>query len=866
MPMIPNRLALRPAGVLLALMGSLCGSAFAQMVEPEPDPAPAMLTGNSGQPAAQPQEGQDDRAGRPRGGRIRPGGPMGEDARMNQPGLPPAADPNEPTVSFGVFSEPMQLTTLIDFVGSTLGLNIVVKGSPTGEVVFNAPVEVPRSRLLDLLDAMLEQYSFTITNEPTTGFYIVQPISDVKPSVSGERASVRIIPTPNIRPSQLAATLGSTLSVGSGAAAPGGAAPGGGSIQAVDELGVLIVTAPARDIARVEALVGELMQIDASQQRIRFELEHIAAPAALERAIGLVGGSSQSTTNAFQPQINRGGGRFQENQPGGVPTTTGGAGTLSNLADRMTVDPQGNALIFRGFPVEVERVREILNVIDVPNKLKPKEYFAGSAAAQVADIASRRGLGEVVQVSSDQTANLDQFNPFRQQQFGQPNQSTSTSSIGGPVMVVDVERGRIVYYGTTEQQQQLAELMDELKTDDERVVIREYVLNHSDAETVADLLTGIITGQRQTGDSPLLPTQGNFGTRQLNTPQGNFFAQFAGGDDVSAAFDPDVVVVIPDIENNQVVVKAPIKQQEELAKLIERLDRRRAQVYIQAQIVAVTDNEDFTLAFESQYLRGEFGIGTNFGLSNIGNTTNFTDPKDIAAGLGGLTTAIIRSDYIPLIINATQTDTDVRILSSPQVLVNDNEEASIVSIEEQPYSTTNFGQTTDTTSFGGYETAGTQLTVTPSISDGGFLRLEYSIELSNFITASGTADLPPPKNTRTVTGKATIPTDATIVIGGLTVEDVRDTVVKVPFIGDIPLLGELFKRTNKVNNKAKLYVFLTPRIMTDPNFNDLKLLTQGPQAQVGVAADAPELEPATIRSIQLPKSADAPALSPESIN
>ena len=838
--------------VLLGVLGWLMftgAGAHAQQGQPaentggtEPE---VLLDWGDEQPAGQPA-GQPDRR---RGGRMVP---------------PPA----EPTVQIPSLSEPMELTTLIDFVGTTLNLNIVVKGTPTGQIVFNAPVEVPTSKLLDLLDAMLEQYNFTVTFEQATGFYIVQPIADVRPSLGGERSSVRIIPTPNIKPSQITAMLGTVLGGGQAGAPGGGQSAGGSSVQAVDELGVLIVTAPTRDIARIEGMVEELMRIDSQQQYIRLELRHIAAPAALERAIGLVGasgGSNQSGVAAQLAQINN---RRQEGgvfNPGGTTS-----GTFSNLADRMTVDPQGNALIFRGTPGEIERVRGILALIDVPNKLQPKNYFAGSAAAQIADIASRSGFGEVIQVentSDTQGGNINQILRAQQNQLGTNSGIGSDNSIGGPVMVVDVAKGRIIYYGTEEQQKQLAVLMEELRTEDERVVLRNYVLNHSDAEAVADLITSIITGQRQTGDSPLLPTQGGFGSQATNrAAQANqalrSLASGESGDDVSAAFDPDIVTVTADIDNNQIIVKAPIKQQEELEKLIARLDRRRAQVYIQALIVSVTDNEDYTLAFESQFLSGEFGVNTNFGLGSFDTGSGFTDSKSVSTTLGGLTSAIIKSEYVPLIINATQTNTDVRILSSPQLLVNDNEESEIVSIEEQPFSTTNVGQTTDTTTFGGFAEAGTTLRVTPSISDGGFLRLEYYVELSNFTAATGADGNPPPRNTRRVEGLATIPSDATIVVGGLTVDDLRDTIVKVPFLGDIPLLGELFKRTNKINNRAKLYVFLTPRIMTDPNFNDLKLLTQGPQSEVDINSDAPALKPEVIRSLPSRSEPAAPALTP----
>jgi type II secretory pathway component GspD/PulD (secretin) len=757
--------------------------------------------------------------------------PDNEPARpvVNERQVQPAAP--EEMISFGIFREPIELTTLITFVGEQLGINIVVKGSPDGEVAFNAPVEVPKSRLINLLDAMLDQYNFTVTFEPATGFYIVQPTADVKPVFGDTLGTTKIIETPNIKPSLLVGPLQATLG---GAGASGGGQQGGGSnaIQAIDELGVLIINARSRDIARIEAMVENLIARDQQQQYIRLELDHLAAPTALNRVVGLVGGSSGSTGLNLQGGNNRGG-----NPGGNQGVLTLDGGTLSNIGDRITVDPQGNALIFRGTRNEIDRVRSLLAVIDVPNTLLPRNYFAGASASQIADIAKRRGLGEVIIIEDSTSTN--QFNGFngfdsRNNQFS----TTNDEGQGGPVMVVDTTRGNIIYYGTDEQQSQLAALLDELKTEDERVVIRHYKLDHTDALTVTDLLNSIIKGESQTGESDILSgTQG-----RANRGFINGFPVFG---DEPGAFDPDKITITADESNNQVVINAPIKQQESVEILIDELDQQRPQVYIEAQIVSISDDEDFLLAFETQLNRGDFGLGTNFGLSG---RDNFTDAKNVSASLSGLTTALIRSDAIPLIINATQTNTDVRILSTPQLLVNNNEESTIASVSEQPFNEisqgNNGGQNIET--FGGFEEAGTTLTVTPSISNGGFIRLVYDIEFSNFTAAQGIEGSPPPRDRNTLSGTATIPSNGTIVLGGITVEDVRDTILKVPFIGDIPLVGELFRRTSKINNRSKLYVFLTPRIMTDPNFNDLKLFSQGPQAEMELEDGLPELEPAII--------------------
>ena len=761
----------------------------------------------------------------------------------------PAA--TEPTVSFGAFSEPMELTTLIDYVGTALDINIVIKGQPAGEIMFHAPLSVPKSDLIELLDVMLEQYSFTISHEPVPDFWIVQPITDIRAGDPGsKRSSTEIIPTPNIKPSLIVPALSSLLGTAANTA-PGAK---GGPLQPIDELGVLIVNAPPRDIQRVKTLVAQLLKIDDDQRYIRFELEHLAAPAALERAVGLVGGNSSGQNRVVQNQ-------------GGNPGTIGmTSASLSNMADRITTDPQGNALIFKGTDAEIARVQSVLDVIDVPNTLEPKNYFAGSSAAQIADIAKSRGLGEVISISNESQNPFGQGNIRINNQGGFQSQQ-GDNNVGGPVMVVDTTRGNIIYYGTAAQQQQLSDLMAELGTEDERVVIKDYVLNHSDAEVVAELMTAIITGEQQTGTSDFLANTSS-GRGGNNADVFRLYGQTNSGSDVTAAFDPNIVSVIGDPDNNQVIVTAPIKQQDALEKLINRLDRRKPQVFLQAMIVSVSDTENFNFAIESQLNAGQFGVVTGNTLSSAGAGTSFGDLRSVNTGLAGLTSAVIMTNQIPVIINASQTNSDVQILSTPQLLVNDNQESEIVSLSEQPYQEISQGDGGNVTAFAGFAEAGTTLRVTPSISDGGFLRLDYFVELSNFTAASGTDGSPPPRDRNTVQGTATIPSDSTIVIGGITVDNTRDTIIKVPLLGDIPLLGELFKNTTKVNQQSKLYVFLTPRIMTDPNFIDLKLMSEGPYADMNLDPLVPDLQSVTITaspSLQSPAEQDPFLVDPEQL-
>ncbi len=769
---------------------------------------------------------------------------FGQDAEEPSQDAPLAEVPTtggEELVSFSAFAEPVTLPSLVEWVGMTLGINITAPPNLTGSVVFNTALDVPKRELLPLLDSMLEQQGFGITLDATSGFYIITPSAELPRTFTGDLATTRVIETPNIRPSSIQNAITQVIGTNNGTVSP------------VDELGVLIVTASPRQIARVEALVERILVRNADLKLWPIQLAFVAAPTARERVLALAGspsgGGVPGQQNARQIQ------QQQQQQQQGAPTSVGT--TLDNLSDRLTIDPQGNTLIFRGTEPELDRVMNLVELVDRPSELSPRKYFVGGAARQIADIAREQGFGAVVTLDNQTGvgANQLQLNRTGQAQFG-----TNTAPAGGPFMVVDVANGSIIYYGTPAQQEDLAELVEELDTESDRIVIRTYRLNHADAETVAEVLQALISGQTQTGASPFLPQnqQGNNQQAQQAAERARQLAEAAGaegggagagGDGEIGSFDPTQVSVIPDAANNQVVIKAPQRQQDDFAGLLERLDLRRPQVYVEAMIVSVSDTDNFRFAVESQLISGQFGVQSNFGLSDANASGNFLDARAPETGLSGLTTALIKSEYVPFIINAIQTDTDARILSTPQLLVNDNEEARIVSLEQQPTVETTFGQTTDTQSFAGFEDAGTTLQVTPSISDAGFLRLEYLVELSNFV-GSGSAGVPPPRQERTVEGQVSIPSDATIVVGGITVQDTRNTIVKIPILGDIPLIGPLFRDTNRITSDSVLYVFITPRIMSDPDFRDIKLFTRGPQSTVAVDRNIPPMEPLKIEIIR----------------
>lgn len=749
-----------------------------------------------------------------------------------------ADQPEAELLRLDAFSEPVELKALVAFAAETLGINVTVDESLAGTVAFNAPVEIGRDELLPLIDSLLEPRGFSIVRD-ATGWYTVRRAADIPLSPAAAGSTTRILRTPNVRPSALQDIVQSQLN--------------SSSVRStfLDELGVIVLTGPIRQLEATQGLIEDLLARRAEMRFERLPLRFIAAPVARERAISLLSGSVSTSVPRINPAV-------QQNQNQNLSSAPDGS--LDNLSDRLRIDQGDNALLFLGMPDELDEVRRVLELIDVATRLEPRRYQTGSSTANIAQIAVSQGLGEIFELQGDGTQSLAGGRGVPQQQF-RPNQAgnqlnpTSANSVnaGGSRLIVDTERGYLVYYGTEPQQEQLAALIDQFDTDDEVIVVEAYKLQHANAVEVADILQGLIQNQRPTDSSDsgsfLLPQ--NQQGRPTNLAQN--LSGDGGGEDAFTATE-DESFVIADEANNQILVKAPQRQQREFARLIGRIDLRRPQVYIEARIVSMSDTTDSRLAFETQLF--EIG-GSQFSLTqNFGGLTFPADALESRSGVNvgaGFVGAILNPRQVPLLISALESDNIARTIAVPSLLVDDNEEASVATVASEPTTTTSQGGDTTQTSFGGFEDAETRLAVTPQISEGGYIRLEYEIRQQSFV-GQGTDILPPARSSNEVdSGSVTIPSGTTVIIGGLNIDSETETVVKIPILGDIPLIGRLFRDESTGVTKQRLYVFLTPRILSEPTLEDYRLLTAGSLEEAGLPADAPTLQPRLI-PIRVPKA------------
>lgn len=403
------------------------------------------------------------------------------------------AGPGGELIQISEMSEPLELKTFVEYVGSVLGINIVAADTLTGTVVINAPIEVRHDQLLSLLDSLLMQHNFTILNEGN-GFYTVQALDKVGLSLRGENPPTRIIPTPGIKPTALQATIQAQMTTPDRPLS---------KISFIDDLGVIVMTDTPRRLDAVRDLVAAILSRRAEQKYLRYEVEHVSASVARQRLLELLAPGTTGTAPGAAPAV-------QVSPEGQI--IAGASGRLANLPDRLSVDAQGNALIFRGTEDEAAEVESVLAVLDVPNNLQTRVYFAGSAAGAIADIAKERGLARIQEVRSSPDAEAPPGTGApRSAPVPPPAGVTipgqSSAPAGGPTLVVDTSRGILLYAATASQHEQLQAILKEFDTEQDQVVIKAYPINHGDASDIADLMLQLILNQASsaTASGGLLP-------------------------------------------------------------------------------------------------------------------------------------------------------------------------------------------------------------------------------------------------------------------------------------------------------------------------------------------------------------------------
>ncbi|HEY5719268.1 MAG TPA: type II secretion system secretin GspD, partial [Gammaproteobacteria bacterium] len=291
----------------------------------------------------------------------------------------------------------------------------------------------------------------------------------------------------------------------------------------------------------------------------------------------------------------------------------------------------------------------------------------------------------------------------------------------------------------------------------------------------------------------------------------------------------------PDESTNALVIYAEPQRYQALAEVIRKLDIRRAQVLVEGIIAEVSTSKSAELGVQWRFgdLDGTGPIGgTNFGITNQGINALSQTPTGIGDGLslGYLdgTISVLGEEILNLgfLLRALASDADTNILATPSLVTMDNSEAEIVVAQNVPFLTGSYANTGSTSpGVNPFQTierkdVGLSLKITPQINEGDAIKMNLEQEVSNLATTAetGAVDLVTVK--RVIKTTVIVDDGRLIVLGGLIDDNLRQGVDKVPLLGDLPLLGGLFRYRNDSVQKRNLMVFLRPQIIRDTRASD----------------------------------------------
>jgi len=389
-------------------------------------------------------------------------------------------------------------------------------------------------------------------------------------------------------------------------------------------------------------------------------------------------------------------------------------------------------------------------------------------------------------------------------------------------VVADPRTNSIIIFGSVADTENVRKLVGMMDADVPRGEsnIQVYRLQNSIAEDLAKVLNSIIqetaAASSAAGSAPGVP-----------------------GAPVQRAAAPVVsrnVQIVPDKATNTLVIMAEREDYKILESIIKQLDVPRAMVYIEALIMEVNATKDFKLGVEwsgvkdTGHITGLDGSkSAGFVSSGTGVLSSLTStavtagtllglPPGFSMGIvgAGIKIGDVIFPSIGAMVQAYKTDADVSILSTPQLMTLDNEEAEINVGSNVPYITRQDSTATSTQYPVNYNTyeykdVGVTLNITPHINEEDFVRLKISQEVTK--VTSGAEKATPTTLKRTAKTTVVVKDGETIVIGGLVGDSTDDGTNKVPFLGEIPILGWLFKAQTVKREKTNLYVFLTPHIV-----------------------------------------------------
>jgi len=760
----------------------------------------------------------------------------------------PNAAPDADQVLKMQLPEKLEIVHLLGLVGKYMNLNFMydplkIKGEVT--LMLTGDLEGPMKvgDLYPLLESVLKFKALGMTRRGN--IVTIVPIAEVLPTdpaiVETEEDQIsdlgNVIVTRIFKLEHVDAASAQNLLAGMNL---------GTNVSPIENAKILFVTGYAYRMPRVERLL-KMIDKPGRPKTIRFrQCEYTMATALAPKiktlaeqlgtvsiTVGQISSSAVATPTAKRPgetSAAYAARAARERATRTAPRPVAGGAAAAAPGVYLDADERTNRILMIGFADELDSVEELIDVFDTPQidlrtlKLYQIEHVDAEQAQkklQELGIVSGSGAGS----SSSSTGRITSTS-----RAGVPTKSTSTASrlpattsgtgtsfgpsglVEEPLVVIIEATNSLLVNATAEQHTQI-----------------ETILKYVDARTEIGTIPYVIYALENQTPTDLGEILEKLIQETVRDKEGKI-------EKVVKKTDEEIVIV-PDENTFSIIVNASKKNQEWISNLIETLDKRRPQVLIDVTLVEVTKGDAFeydlnlinsfpnledTSGRTSPLMGDPNGTGSLIGKLLASTRDRFIDfstdfsPK----GLGG--TGFYADRHINVLLTAMQKKEYGRIMAKPKILVNDNETGTISTTETKYVTKTSSipvssgGAGTQSTliqtavDYEGYD-AGITLDITPHISEGDLLRLEITLTRSDFNQTF--LDKPPDTIASDITTVVTVPDGSTIILGGMITMRQGKTGKKVPFLGDLPLIGALFRSVSDKDEQRRLYIFVKAEII-----------------------------------------------------
>ncbi|MCX5647507.1 MAG: hypothetical protein NTX40_00175 [Planctomycetota bacterium] len=732
------------------------------------------------------------------------------------------------------FPENLELKILVDYVTTRLGINLLYdEGLLKRRITISAPAKVPKESLFGLLQSVLRMSGLLIVDGDQPGWKEIVPAQNLVTVTEGfeedprrladaeaTRAMTQVFTLRNVAPSAVEPVIKPFLGT-----------PGGNSF-AVPDRSLLFVTDYADNLRRVAEMIRLFDQPGPKAQVHFVAVKHWDAAELAQRVTALL--------------------RERDR-------VTGREGKAPPRPLSLTHEPRTNQVILVATEGAEAEALDLLEALDVPTDIQTRTYYFASASPERIDRLAREFAGP--------DAARTRYRSILDAQSGllivtaSPEVHAWVESLKADLDVAAAaELSPVRFYKLVNTT--AAEVLATIRAleSQEGGIARLAVetlgppVEGAAAKPVAEPFTGPNRPPPAPGEE--LPKPPSYKEPEKEPEKASPAPDKDKGAE-KASPSPDAArpltrvqtkdaVVTADPNTNTIIVVAPPPVQRVYERLIAMLDKRRPQVLIEITLVTldVSDNLSFGIEISGANERDDWRwlSFSSFGLSAVDLATGALALQP-GTGFNGI---VIDPHTVDVVLRALATNGHARVLSAPKILVNDNATGTLSSVAESPFTSVNASETVATTSFAGYASAGTTVTVTPHISEGEHLQLNYSITLNSF-TGAGAAGIPPPRQTDSITSLVTVPSGHAIIVGGLKRRDTSETVSKIPLLGDIPGLEYLFSSRTQSDAETTFFVFIRPVILRDDRFEDLKYLSERDLRLAELPAEYPASEPMLVR-------------------